>query len=71
MKKKMKRIEGRKAGGKGRKKLEEDKKGGEKKSTKEGKKKGRKEKKDRKKNWDLVGIEPMPGLNIYCKAPSY
>ena len=50
---------GRKAGGKGRKKLE-DKKGGGKKKCK----RGRKEKSDRKKNWDPVEIEPMPGLKV-------
>ena len=28
------------------------------------KKEGKKKKRDREKNWDLVGIEPMPGLKV-------
>ena len=56
-----KRIGERKKEGRGR--GEEEIGGGQKKRRgKEGKKKGRKEKVIGKESWDLVGIEPMPGL---------
>ena len=32
---------------------------------KRGKKEGKKRKRVTEKNWDPVGIEPMPGLNEY------
>ena len=57
------RNKGRKAGEKGRKKLE-DKKGGGKRSVKEGNKRREEKKRVIGKNWALPGIEPMPGLSV-------
>ena len=60
----------------GREKGEEEirggpKKEGEKRSAKEGKKKWRKKKSDRKKNWALLWIEPMAGLNRLTAIDAY